>query len=439
MRAWVMLAPVASVLCGCAMYHPKPLPTAPDLARLPPLTVPAATFGLPGLRPAPFEPARGLTETNIITLAVADNPQLEAERLRAGVAGAQLLEAGLLPDPQLSGGMSWSAVRTGYDAALAEDVRALIARGAARQAAAEHARQVNLEILWREWQVAERARELYIQADALDALRGVLGARRTLLGRLHRRDEASLERGDVTAADVSADFDAWRAAEADWRSFELEDNQARHALDELLGLGPGVRLRLQADSAMQQPLSAAEYRAALAALPHRRPDLLALQAGYRSQEEKLREAIRAQFPLLGAGVEKARSAEEGVQTFGFNVTLTLPLFDRNRGAIAIGRATRGYLRQSYQAGLDDAASQADQIRRAAQIMQRQLVVLEARLAGLERAAAAAKSSLDRGELGLPAYARVQSDSLAAQAEVIRLRASLEQAQAALGLLLALPL
>lgn len=431
-------AACAALLWGCATYHSQPLPAAPDLTRFPPLTAPAASFAVPGLRPEPFDPARGLGETNIMTLAVADDPQLEAERLRAGVARAQLLQAGLLPDPQLSGGMSWSAVRTGYDAALAEDIQALVTREAARRAAAAHVGQVSLEILWREWQVAERARELYIRIAALDALRSVLDERRRLLGTLCRREQASLVRGEVTTADVTADFDACRAAEADWRSFELEDNQARHALDELLGLEPGVRLRLRKRAAMQRALSVSEYGEALAALPHRRPDLLALQAGYRSQEEKLREAILAQFPLVSAGIGKARSAEEGVQTFGFDVTLTLPVFDRNRGAIAIGRASRAYLRQSYQARLDDAESQADQIRAAAAIMRRQLGELEARLSDIERAATAARASLGRGELGLAAYAHVQSNFLAAQAEVIRLRASLEQAQSALGLLLALP-
>ena len=88
-RFVAVLAACASLLCGCALHHSEPLPMSADLAPLPSLTVPAASFGLPGLRPAPFDPARGLTETNIMTL----------------------------PDPQLAGGMSWSAVRTGYDAA----------------------------------------------------------------------------------------------------------------------------------------------------------------------------------------------------------------------------------------------------------------------------------------------------------------------------------
>ncbi|MGH8202811.1 MAG: TolC family protein [Steroidobacteraceae bacterium] len=412
------------------------MPTGPDLARGPALTVPAGSLGLPGLKPAPLNPSQGFTETNIITLAVVGNPQLKAERLQAGVAHAQLLEAGLLPDPQISGGLSKSSFFTGYSAALAEDIQALITRGAAKDAAATRVRQINLEILWQEWQVAERARELFIEAQAASRLRGVLDRRRTVLGRLYHEDERSLKRRYVTVSDVTADFAAWNAAETDWRAFELQENQTQHALDELLGLAPGVRLPLQG-APEGLPIASQQFRTALAALPQHRADLLALQAGYESEQQRLREAILAQFPLISADVQKARSAEEGIQTIGFDVTLTLPLFNRNRGPIAIGRATRAYLHQAYQARLDQAVNQADQVFRATQIMERQLKALDGRLSGLERAAAAAHESLQRGNLSLADYARVDSNALATEAEAIQLRASLEQAQAALATLLAL--
>jgi cobalt-zinc-cadmium efflux system outer membrane protein len=433
-----VLAGFASLLCGCATYHPSALPGGPDLARAPALMVPARNLRVPGLAAEPIDPTKGLTETNIVTLAVVDDPRLKAVRLRAGVARAQLLQAGLLPDPQISGGLTKSSLFTGYSASLAEDIQALVSRGAAKGAARAHLRQVNLDILWQEWQVAERARQLYIQTLALDKLRGVLDERRKLLARLYLEDQASLRRHYLTVSEVTADFIAWNSAEAEWRAFELQDNQTRHALDELLGLAPDVPLRLRGAS-REQLVTTARYRSAAAALPRRRPDLLALKAGYQSEEEQLREAILAQFPLLSAGVEKARSPEEGIQSVGFNVTLTLPLFNRNRGPIAVGRASRKYLRQAYQASLDETTNQADQVWRAARIMQRQLQTLDAGLCGLERAATAARESLDRGTLSLADYARVESNALAARAEEIQLRASLEQAQAALALLLALPL
>ncbi len=432
-----IVAGCASLLGGCAIYHPRPLPAGPDLNRSPALAVSVSQLGVPGVEPQSFDPAEGLTETNVITLAVADDPRLKALRLRAGVARAQLLEAGLLPDPQLSGGLSKSSLFTGYSATLAEDIRALVTRGAAKGAAGAHLEQANLDILWQEWQVAERARALYIETEALGELRGVLDERRRVLARLYRRDEASLELGYVTIGDASADLIAWNSAETEWRAFELQDNQTHHALDALLGLEPGVRLRLRGAPG-ERVLTRAEYQSALAALPRRRPDLLALQAGYRSEEERLREAILAQFPLIDAGVTKARSSEEGIQSIGFDVTLVLPIFNRNRGPIAAGRASRAYLHQAYQASLDETTSQADQVWNAVQIMQDQLKRLDTRLFGLERAAAAASKSLGRGTLSLAAYARVQSSALTTRAEDIQLRASLGQAQAALAMLLALP-
>lgn len=432
-----MLAGCASFLSSCAVYHPKPLPTAPDLMQSPALTVPASSLGLPGLKPEPIDPSRGLTETNLVTLAVAANPLLKAERLRAGIARAQLLEAGLLPDPQAAVGFSKSKFTTGYSVVLAEYIQALIRRGAAKGAAAAGVRRVNLEILWREWQVAQRARQLYIRTQALRRLRGVLGRRRRLLQTLYHQDEAALQRHYVTISAVTADFAAWNSAEADWRSLERQDSRTRHALNELLGLEPRVRLRLRG---VPQDLSitAGQYRAALAVLPRRRPDLLALQAGYRSKEERLREAILDQFPVISAGVRQSRGTVEGFHKIGFNVTLTLPLFNRNRGPIAIERATRNYLYQVYQARLDLTASEADQLWTAVRIMQHQLASLDARASKLERDAAAAEKSLERGTLSRASYARVDANALATRAAAIQLRAALDEARAALATLLARP-
>ncbi len=427
----------ATALAGCALYRPKPLPWSPDLAPAPAIVVPAADLGLPGLKPEPFDAAKGLSETNVVTLAVLANPQLVAARRGAGVADAQSFAAGLLPDPVISGGLSKSALFTGYSAAVTEDLAAVVTRAAARGAAKAHARQVHLDILWQEWQVAASARELYIEAEALEKLRPLLDARRRSLGRLYRHDAQALTRHDLTARQVSADLLAWNSAETVWRAFELRQSNNRHALDALLGLAPTVRLRLR-DGADEPEIDAAGYQAALAQLPRRRPDLLALRAGYRSAEERLRAEIIAQFPVLGVGVNKARSAEEGIQSTGFDVSLTLPIFNRNRGRIAIARASRAYLYRSYQARLDESAGQADEVWSALRIMQRQVATLDARRAGLARAAAAAGRDLAAGTETLADYARLDAGAVAVDAELIDLRASVQKARAVLATLLALP-
>lgn len=435
---YVVAGACASLLAGCARYRAKPLPPGPDLSPMPKLTLPASRLDLPGLKPQSLNPAKGLSETAIIMLAVLNDPALKAQRLKAGVASAQLLNAGLIPDLTLDGSVARSAKFRGYDAALAEDLRALVTRRAAKNAAAAHAKQVDLQVLWQEWQVAQRARELFIQAVEDEQLREVVARRRTLLADLYDRDQTALRQRNLTATALTADLSSLTDAETQLRALQIDANQTRHGLDELLALEPDVPLRLNPAAPATPPLSAERFRAAVMQLPRRRADLLALQAGYRSQEANLRRAILGRFPLISAGVEKSRGAEEGVPAQGVPVSLTLPFFNRNRGEIAIQRATRDQLYAAYQARLDQAENEADQTWKATQITARQLSAMNTRLPVLEQAAAAARKSYEQGLLDIGSYVRVESNALSARADAIRLRASLEQAQAALATLLALP-
>lgn len=434
---WAMTLLTAS-LSGCATYHSRPLPAAADLVKISALRVPASTFGLPGLKPAPLDPAKGLTAVNLMELAVAGDPQLNAARARAGVAGAQLFAAGLLPDPQVAVGLSKSTAHTGYSVGLMQDVRALLTMRARRKAAAAHARQVNLQILWQEWQVAVRARELFVNARESRRLRTVLTPEVRVLTTLVARDERELSLGAMGAAQVAAELAQWNAAEKQWRALQLQENRTWHAIDALLGLKPGTRLRLRGGTGLRR-LSRREFRAAVAALPRRRPDLLALRAGYASAEENLRMQILRQFPMIGAGVRDTEQADDAVHSVGFDVTLTLPLFNRNRGAIAIARASRAYLFQRYRASLDQAVNQADQLFDAGRVMRRELRAADRHLQQLLRIEMSAHASYARGDLNLSGYAVVAANVASAHMQVIMLRASLEHARSALDMLLARPL
>ena len=434
---WAMVG-VSATLSGCTLYRAKPLPAGPDLAGVAALRVPARSFGLPGLKPVRLDPARGFTAVNLMELAVAGDPKLKAARARAGVARAQLFAAGLLPDPHIAAGVSRSALHTGYSVGLMEDVRTLLTMHAAEGAASAHARQVNLEILWQEWQVAERARELFLRARESRRLRTVLAPKLRLLNELLERDERELSRGEVGAGRVAAELAAWNAAEKQQRALALEDNQTWHEIDALLGLRPGTRLRLRPGANLHS-LSRRRFEVALGALPRRRPDLRALRAGYESAEERLRIQILRQFPMISAGVQRAEAADDAVHTYGFDVTLTLPLFNRNRGAIAMARASRAYLYRVYQSSVDGAVNQADQVFDAGRIMRRQLRAARRHLAQLTRTSKAAHASFERGELDLAGYTTVVANVDSARMQVIMLRASLARARSALTMLLALPL
>lgn len=424
------------LLTGCATYHPHPLPSAPNLAATPQLSVPVKQFHLPGLAPETISP-RGLDATAIMLLAVLHNPQLKAARLQAGVASAQLLQAGLLPNPQLNASFATSVRNYGGTIGLDEQIRSWITRGAAKAAAAAHQKQVNINILWQEWQVAARAQQLFIHIRSGEQLHHLLQQSHTLLNAEYQRDRRAMLQGNALATTVSSDLVALNTVETNLRKLQIQQNLARHQLNALLGLQPQVRLHL-IGSPQDHALTPTAYKAAVTALPHRRPDLLALQAGYQSQEQNVRRAILGQFPAVTAGVALHRDPIEGVNDLGPHVTLSLPLFNHNQGQIALQRATRSVLRQTYQARLDAAVGQADQVRQAIAIQRHQLRELSAQIAVLQKTVAAAKQSLMQNNLDASAYVKLQASLLDRRAEALRLHASIKSARATLRVLLGLP-
>jgi outer membrane protein TolC len=424
-------------LAGCATYRSRPLPTAPDLSKVPVLTVPAKQFLLPGLAPH-WIPSRGLDETTVVMMAVCNDPDLKAARLQAGVAKAQMLEAGLLPNPQFSAGFAKSARNYGGALSLSEDIQALITHGATKAAATAARRQVHLNILWREWQVAEQASQLFIQARSNEKLLPLLQAEERLLARRYQADLKAMRQGDQTANVVSLDQEQLSTVQSSLRQLKTSINATNHQLNALLGLQPDVSLHLLPSPALSA-LSANQFQSAVEELPRRRADLLALQAGYQSQEEQVRRAILMQFPAMSAGLNLERDPVEGVNSFGPQVHFTLPIFNHNQGQIAVERATRAVLRQTYQARLDAAESQAHEVWHGDHILAAQLGELKRQIPELEKRADAAKASLDESNLDAASYLAMESGYLAKREEAVRLRASLESSRTVLYILLGLPL
>src|SRR6185437_14222537 len=119
-------------------------------------------------------------------------------------------------------------------------IQALITRGAAKDAARATQQQVHLNILWQEWQVAERARELFIQSQSNDELQQVLTAARDFFADRYRQDQAALQKSDITISVATADLTLLTDAENRLRQFQLNASTTRRQMDQLLGLQPSV-------------------------------------------------------------------------------------------------------------------------------------------------------------------------------------------------------
>ena len=407
------LATLLLVLGGCASYRAQPLAERPDSARhLRSLRVDTARIPLPRLAAQRIDLDQPLPLAAVAALAVLDNPQLRLARDRLGVAQAQAFAAGLLPDPQFSTSRDFprhsrGATSTAYGYGLSLDLGSLLTRPAAEAAAREHVRSVNLDLLWQEWQTASQAQLIYVRLSALQARRRLLLRELALVRRSLRRSLAAVAQGNLPRGDANVQLLRLQSLRHRLETDERSRVGLQASLHSLLGLAPSVPLHLAGLPGIT-PEASAQARAALARVADIRPDLLALRAGYASQEESLREAVLQQFPSVSVGLRRARDVSN-VNTVGFGVSFRLPLFNGSRGRIAMARATRRDLRDAYQLRLDQTQADVDQALANLALLRRQHDALRAGLPALRTAASAARQALADGSYTLP---QAQSQQLA---------------------------
>lgn len=426
-------------LAGCASYAPRPLPERVDL---PPsaaaISIDPASLPFRSLATHRFNPADGLDMDEVAMLAVANNPQLRQARDELGIARAQSFAAGLLPDPQLgltsdhpTNGATGNT--NGFSVNPSYDVNALLLRSSRVGAASANLRRVNLELLWQEWQVVSRARLLFTRLRAQQALLWQAQAADRLLAERYQSSRRALAAGNVTLDYASADLAALQQVER--RSNELERTrlQNRADLDRLLGLAAGTPLDLVGGPA-PVAIDAARVRTELPQRLAQRPDLQALRAGYRSQEEKFRGAILAQFPALNIGLTRARDTS-GLYTVGFGLSLSLPVFNANRGNIAIAKATRRKLYDEYQDRLNGAYGEVAIALENLPLLQDQLQRSRRGVIELETVAQRAQAAYRAGNMSAPDYVRLQTALLDKRSEAIELQEALTEQRIALETLL----
>lgn len=411
MRKWVALL----LLGGCARYVPVPLPLARDPAVLSaPLAAVLAADGAriarPYLRPEAVDLGAPLTPNALAVLAVLESPDLKAQRARAGVADAQAFAARLLPDPTLTLGYDYRYsgpdLFNGLLAQLGYDLNQFRERRVIQAQSRAVGQQVRLDIAWAEWQAAGAARlqgvriSALARAVALDRESAAVGAR--LL-------DVSLRaagRGDIAGDQVEARRTAALDAADRLRASERDLGAARFELNRIVGLPPEVVLRLAPTAPTPAPPSAA----ALFALARAgRFDLKALEAGYAVQEAAVHRAVLDQFPTLTLSINAARDTANN-RTIGPSVTFTPPLWNRNRGGIAVAEATRAQLGAEYAARLAQARAEIAAAVATVVVARRQSAELAAAVPALARFAAANRRAAARGDLA-EATAQVAEQTL----------------------------
>ncbi len=419
-------------LAGCASYQPKPLPATGEmpahLAELQPRAIPGRTHV--------FNPADGLDADELAMLALANNPHLRAARAALHVSDAQVFAAGLLADPQLSlaqDNTMTPGTTNDWALGLGFDVGDWLMRSARRSVARHLYEQDRQNLLWQEWQVVSQAHLLFARATSLTVAIRIQQEECDLLAGATRITQSAAEAGNLTADVASSQWLAWQAARQRLNGLQLQQRQNDADLHDLLGIRPEDRIQLSG-SLPADGLDTEQVRRQLNQRLADRPDMRALRAGYQAQDAVYRANILAQFPVLSVGLNRVQD-NTPANSFGFGITLALPVFNGNRGNIAIARATRAQLYEEYQLRWQTAVNEILVAIDNLQYLQQLAAVASPDQAAVDRQATVARAAQTAGTLAEPDALRLQLAALDRQMDRVQIEQSLTEQRIALDTLL----
>jgi len=428
------LTALGILLAACVRYETSPLTDerveaslgAPDSDQV---CFDANQFQHPLLPSIVFDDSDGLSPEEAAIYAVVAHPSLRAVRDRRMLAQAQLIQAGVLPNPELSlhadkpvAGDTAGTVNA-YGAGLSWEISSLVGRNATLEVARKQAESVDLDVAWQEWQVAEAAK--------LAVYHRILAERRLSIAadrQRQRQDEFdNVNKGvalqERTTFDVATAEAKLERARWDYLAAVADRDKRRLALDRALGVPPDSQIAIQPDVALPSADDLPTTADALQLAQSRRLDLAALRIGYESEEARLRAAVQRQFPRIRLGFSGERDAEN-VGTLGIGVSIEFPIFDRSQGMIAREEATRQQLYDEYVSRVFDARSDIARLISEIASVRKQLSAVEDSLRNLKASESRVRQALRNGTIDLPTYFTTVSPYYDASAERLQLQGDL---------------
>jgi outer membrane protein, heavy metal efflux system len=434
---------IACFLLGCSHYQPKPLTDEAVQQQLQTptvqqLTSQAAQIKHPLLKPVTFNLQDGLSPDEAAILAVLRNPELRAARDKRGIANAQLLQAGLLPNPTLSynfaalnGGLDQGKV-TGFGLGLAWEITSLITQSNKITAAEAEQKAVDLQIAWQEWQIAQAAKTAVYklltysnQQRLLEEMAQRLESNQALL-------QVAADKGLVTELERIAAINAKNGVELRLQALVLQKNQQQQRLNRTLGLKPDETITLEPYLALTNEWAAPSYGKLTHDLSNRRLDLLALQQAYKNQDEQVHIAVLQQFPKISIGFTQTKN-NSNYYTIGAGVSVTLPIFDQNQGQISLAEATRQQLFDEYTNRVFQSNADITELLTTITSLNQQIQSVYLAIPDLESLVNTYKKAIEAGQADVLTYYTSWNNCTDKKIELLSLQLQLDEARIALDI------
>jgi outer membrane protein TolC len=348
-RAMLAWFGALGVVGGCTTYQDRPLSGAKTLDEFESRTLDGQALQayLQERLSIPQWPLATWNSAQLTLAAFFYSPELDAARARWATAKGRKIAAGERPNPSLSVSPGFNST-TGFDAPIspwiagaALDIPMETAgKRGYRMAEAQYLSEAaRLQIAQTAWELRHQIREAMLDLYAATETAGLLRSQSTI-----REDSVKLLEGIFQAGEVSANElgqarilrDETRLALSDG---EKQQVQARARLAAVIGVPARAldskELSFSTFEALPEDVPAAEVqRQALL----NRADLLATLAEYQASQSALQLEIARQYPdiQIGPGYEFDQSENK----WSLGLAVTLPVFNRNQGAIAAAEANR---------------------------------------------------------------------------------------------------
>lgn len=383
---------LALALASCVSYEPAPLDVSEVLRDLE-----AREWVSSELPDSPTADG-GFRPAELAAFAVTANPRLSALRADVGVGRALLVEAGLLPDPEL-GWDAMDVLASRIVDGTSDSVDALSGLGLmfplqrpgerdARVGAAEWSvEETRRRVAKAEWDLA---RDVYVASEEVHAARQLLAQTRTLVEVGESTNDyfrRAREAGTATGIQANLALGELQAIRLEEVRAEARARQARQDLNVLLGLPPDHPLEVfveAADPSEHALLSRSPEELTRHAVL-RRPDLAELEARYRGAEESVRLAVARQYPMVSIGT---------------GISLEFPVFSRwGRPAIDTAIARREQVSRELAAAVHQARAEIAAAHTQWQFADRELALIESELLpNAEQSLELAQESFRQGEV-----------------------------------------
>lgn len=293
----------------------------------------------------------GITDDEAVAIALWNNAAFQELLVDLGLARGDLIQAGLLPNPEFVYffGVTDKPFKYLFDFPIeALWLRPIRVKGAAKEAdrTVQRLTQAGLDLM-------RDVRQAYADVVLAKERVRIAGEAVKLRGRVAELAEKRLKAGDISPQEAAtAKIDAL-TAEQDAARIGYDVPVAEERLRNLMGIGP-LRGSLPLDPSPPPPCQTFDADALTDEAMRTRPDALAAAEAVAAADARLRFAKLGWVRLLG--IADATSGKNGHE-FGPGLRFTVPLFNRNQGGVAraeaeLERAVRNQKTVAYQIILD---------------------------------------------------------------------------------------